>query len=72
MPATLLHLESMVPCRESQVSSLLSIFGEVARSVLCIWVDYRCSTKMFVLTDRLKTNLNILLLRARLTVYIVI
>ncbi|XP_030409674.1 origin recognition complex subunit 5 isoform X3 [Gopherus evgoodei] len=26
--ATLLHLESMVPCRESQVSSLLSIFGE--------------------------------------------
>ncbi|CAM5085629.1 unnamed protein product [Eretmochelys imbricata] len=26
--ATLLHLESMVPCRESQVSSLMSIFGE--------------------------------------------
>ncbi|XP_043353287.1 origin recognition complex subunit 5 isoform X3 [Dermochelys coriacea] len=26
--ATLLHLESMVPCRESQVSSLLSVFGE--------------------------------------------
>uniref|UniRef100_A0A8C0IYR1 Origin recognition complex subunit 5 n=1 Tax=Chelonoidis abingdonii TaxID=106734 RepID=A0A8C0IYR1_CHEAB len=57
--ATLLHLESMVPCRESQVSSLLSIFGEVARSILCIWVDYRCSTKMFVLTNRLKTNLNL-------------
>lgn len=27
--ATLLHLESLVPCRESQVSMLLSIFGEV-------------------------------------------
>ncbi|XP_009287332.1 PREDICTED: origin recognition complex subunit 5 isoform X1 [Aptenodytes forsteri] len=26
--ATLLHLESLVPCRESQVSMLLSIFGE--------------------------------------------
>ncbi|XP_074840260.1 origin recognition complex subunit 5 isoform X2 [Carettochelys insculpta] len=26
--ATLLHLESVVPCRESQVSQLLSIFGE--------------------------------------------
>nr|XP_025034497.1 origin recognition complex subunit 5 isoform X3 [Pelodiscus sinensis] len=26
--ATLLHLESMVPCRESQVSSLLSVFGK--------------------------------------------
>uniref|UniRef100_A0A8C2T3C0 Origin recognition complex subunit 5 n=1 Tax=Coturnix japonica TaxID=93934 RepID=A0A8C2T3C0_COTJA len=27
-PATLLCLESLVPCRESQVSTLLSIFGE--------------------------------------------
>ncbi|OXB71265.1 UNVERIFIED_CONTAM: hypothetical protein H355_002791, partial [Colinus virginianus] len=27
-PATLLHLENLVPCRESQVSMLLSVFGE--------------------------------------------
>lgn len=32
--ATLLQLESLVPCRESQVSILLSIFGEVV--LFCI------------------------------------
>jgi len=40
---TLLHLESLVPCRESQVSMLLSIFGEVVLFILCVSIEQRCS-----------------------------
>lgn len=42
---TLLRLESLVPCRESQVSTLLSIFGEVMLifSVSFIWLPSEVS-----------------------------
>ncbi|KAM6095343.1 origin recognition complex subunit 5 isoform 2-T3 [Chlamydotis macqueenii] len=55
--ATLLHLESLVPCRESQVSMLLSIFGERQQfSFPSIFLyGYTSSGKTYVMQTLLNT-----------------
>ncbi|XP_017667062.1 PREDICTED: origin recognition complex subunit 5 isoform X3 [Lepidothrix coronata] len=56
--AALLHLESLVPCRESQVSMLLSIFGEVRQqfSFPSIFIyGHTSSGKTYVMQTLLNT-----------------
>ncbi|XP_053113273.1 origin recognition complex subunit 5 isoform X2 [Hemicordylus capensis] len=55
--ATLLRLESMVPCRESQVSTLLSIFGERQHfSFPSLFIyGHTSSGKTYVMQTLLKT-----------------
>ncbi|XP_040451910.1 origin recognition complex subunit 5 isoform X2 [Falco naumanni] len=55
--ATLLHLESLVPCRESQVSLLLSIFGERQQfSLPSIFIyGHTSSGKTYVMQTLLNT-----------------
>uniref|UniRef100_A0A674HIJ2 Origin recognition complex subunit 5 n=1 Tax=Taeniopygia guttata TaxID=59729 RepID=A0A674HIJ2_TAEGU len=55
--ADLLHLESLVPCRESQVSMLLSIFGERQQfSFPCIFIyGHTASGKTYVMQTLLTT-----------------
>ncbi|XP_006033017.1 origin recognition complex subunit 5 isoform X2 [Alligator sinensis] len=55
--ATLLHLESIMPCRESQMSTLLSVFGERQQySFPSIFIyGHTSSGKTYVLQTLLKT-----------------
>ncbi|KFV58460.1 Origin recognition complex subunit 5 [Gavia stellata] len=61
--AALLHLESLVPCRESQVSMLLSLFGERQQfSVPSIFIyGHTSSGKTYVMQTLLNTLQSFLL-----------